>query len=166
LADYPSSEAAGIANLILEMTQTDDFLINTSSGPGRPTFSDITILLRTSSKQAAFEKALRLKGIPYVLVQQKDLVREALVNDFYCLLNLVNHRTDKLCIQSVIDGPFGEEAATDSLLDSIENVIAKGGIAAAVRYLWFDMGYRAFIIANPANQVYTEHFLNLYSMAA
>ena len=166
LADYPSSEAAGIANLVMEMTQTDGFFLNKNNKVCRPDFSDIAILLRTSSKQAAFEKALRLKGIPYVLVQQKDLVREALVNDFYSLLNLVSHRTDKLCIQSVIDGPFGEEAATDSLLDSITNIIATGGIAAAVRYLWFDMGYRAFIIANPANQVYTEHFLNLYSMAA
>ena len=166
LADYPSSEAASLADLILEMTQTDDYLLSKNNKVCRPDFSDIAILLRTSSKQAAFEKALRLRGIPYVLVQQKDLVREALVNDFYSLLNLVNHRTDKLCIQSVIEGPFGDEAATDSLLDSINNIIATGGIAAAVRYLWFDMGYRAFIIANPANQVYTEHFLNLYSMAA
>jgi len=166
LADYAASEASGIANLILEMTGTDGFLINTKKGVSRPDFSDIAILLRTSSKQAAFEKALRLKGIPYVLSQQKDLVREAVVNDFYCLLNLVIHRTDKLCIQSVIDGPFGEEAVTDQELDSIADVIAKGGIGAAVRYLWYDMGYRAFIIANPANQVYTEHFLNLYSMVS
>ena len=167
LADYSASEAAGIADLILEMTGTDSFLINTKDrGAVRPDFSDISILLRKSTNQAAFEKALRLKGIPYVLAQQKDLVREALVNDFYCLLNLVIHRNDKLCIRSVADGPFGEEAVTEQVLDSIGNVIAQGGIAAAVRYLWYDMGYRAFIIANPANQVYTEHFLNLYSIAA
>jgi len=167
LADYAASEAYGIANLILEMTQTEGFLIKTKDGVvKKPDYSDIAILLRTSSKQAAFEKALRLKEIPYVLSQQKDLVREAVVNDFYCLLNLVIHRTDKLCMQSVIEGPFGDEAATEQVLDSIADVIANSGIAGAVRYLWYDMGYRVFIIANPANQVYTEHFLNLYSMAS
>ena len=167
LADNAASEAAGIADLILEMTRTDGFPIKDEKGSDvRPSFSDIAILLRTGSKQAAFEKALRLKGIPYVLSQQKDLVREAIVNDFYCLLNLVIHRSDKLCIQSVVEGPFGEQALSGQSLDLLESTLASGGIAAAVKYLWYDMGYRAFIIANPANQVYTEHFLNLYSIAS
>lgn len=166
LAGYEASEAASLADLILEMTGTDGFLIDRKKGPERPTFSDIAILLRTASDQADYEKALRLRNIPYVLSQQKDLVREALVNDFYSLLNLAVYRNDGLCRESVANGPFGPSAAEPEVLDRIGEKTASAGIAGALEYLWHDLGYRAFIISNPANQVYTEHYLNLYSIAA
>ena len=166
LAGYEASEAASLACLILEMTGTDDFLIDRKNGPERPSFSDIAILLRTASDQADYEKALRLRNIPYVLSQQKDLVREALVNDFYSLLNLAVYRNDSLCRESVANGPFGPSAAEADVLDRIGEKTASSGIAGALEYLWYDLGYRAFIISNPANQVYTEHYLNLYSIAA
>lgn len=167
LASYQASEAASLANLILEMTSTDGFLIaGKDEVIKRPSFSDIAILLRKGSNQADYEKALRLKNIPYVLTQQRDLVREALVNDFYSLLNLSVYRNDDLCRETVISGPFGQSATEPEVLDQIVEKTSLKGIAGAVEYLWDNLGYRAFIIANPANQVYTEHYLNLYAMAA
>lgn len=171
LADKTQSEAYSIAKLINEMVNTDKWLINTKEGnPRRPDYKDIAILLRTSGHQGAFEKALRLNGIPYTLTETKSVMTEALVNDFYSILTLAIYPHDPVSKAAVLKSPLfnvkdselPEKMAFE--LDEISE-IPLNSITGALQYIWYDMGYRLFIISNPSNQVYSEHYDWLYALA-
>ena len=162
MATYGASEAASLASLILEMTGTDNWLL---PGGKRPAFSDIAVLQRTLTHQGEYEKALRLNGIPYSLSQTRDLMQEALVSDFYSLLNLLVYPDDAICRKAVMNSPISR-ALNEENIEKLQNTVVRSGFRAALDYIWFDLGYRAFIITNPANQVYSEHYIWLYALAA
>ena len=162
MASYGESEAASLASLILEMTGTDNWLL---PGGKRPDFSDIAVLQRTYNHQGDYEKAFRLNGIPYSLSQTKDLMQEALVSDFYSLLNLLVYPDDAICRKAVLNGPL-RLALNEENIEKLQNTVVQHGFRAALDFIWFDLGYRTFIITNPANQVYSEHYIWLYALAA
>lgn len=161
-AGRTESEAFSIANLIDQMVHTDSWLIPNKDGSvRRPRYSDIAILLRTGGSQSDFEKALRLKGIPYILTEAKALMREALVNDFYSILSFAVYPHDSISRTACTNGPLGS-----SIDETSTAQIPLGSITGALRFIWYNLGYRLFIISNPANQVFEEHFNWLYGLAA
>lgn len=162
MASYGASEAESIASLILEMTGTDNWLL---PGGKRPSFSDIAVLQRTYTHQGDYEKAFRLNGIPYSLSQTKDLMQEALVSDFYSLLNLLVYPDDRICRKAVLNSPLRLALEEDNI-EKLQNAVVQHGFRAALDFIWFDLGYRTFIITNPANQVYSEHYVWLYALAS
>ena len=150
------SEAMSIADMINRMCTGDDFLIK---GNVRPVYSDIAILLRQAGNQGEYEKALRLKGIPYIIDRPRSLTCEALVNDFYNALQLCIYPYDMVSKTAYDHSPL---APYD--LEGLEKTIAEGSVAGSLSYIWYDMNYRNFIISDPVNQVYAEHYLWLYSL--
>lgn len=156
MANYSESEAYSIANLIQRMVLTDEFLIEDNR---RPTYSDIAILFRSATKQDYFEKALRLQGIPYSLKETRSLMQEALVSDFYNALQLCIFPDDEISQKAFELSPLIKD------LSSLRNVVKTSSIAQSISYIWYEMGYRLFIISNPANQAYTEHYNWLFSLA-
>lgn len=162
MASYGASEAASLASLILEMTGTDNWLL---PGGKRPEFSDIAVLQRTFTRQGDYEKAFRLNGIPYSLTQTKDLMQEAIASDFYSLLNLLVYPDDAVCRKAVLNSPL-RRALEGENIEKLQSVVVQRGFRAALDYIWFDLGYRSFIITNPANQVYSEHYVWLYALAS
>ncbi len=100
------SEAYYIAQKIEQMVGSDDYLIRKGDSLSRPSYDDIAILLRTTSPQMHYEKALRQKGIPYQLSSVKSLFLEAVMNDIYLLLQLLIYSDDFLSYAALLRSPF------------------------------------------------------------
>lgn len=72
-----------------------------------PRYSDISILLRTGSNQSAFEKALRKFNIPFTVTDNKSLTMDAVMNDFYSVLQYsIYGDDDPLSYAAVLRSPF------------------------------------------------------------
>jgi ATP-dependent exoDNAse (exonuclease V) beta subunit len=99
-------EAAFIAKKIKEMVEGDSYLIEKGGEIVSPSYSDIAILLRTTSPQMYYEKALRRGGIPYQLSSVKSLFLEAVMNDIYLLLQLIVYSDDLLSYGALLRSPF------------------------------------------------------------
>lgn len=174
------SEAYSIANLIDRMLNTDDFLIEKENKAVRPQESDIAILLQKSSRQCDYEKALRLKGIKYSITEARSLLTEALFNDFYNIFQLCLYPYDKLTLIAFLKSPFcrlsDEQIFSldmnqlpeniQSIIDSVKTKLSEGSLTAALDYVYYDLGYRNFLISNPGNSVYCEHYDYLYALFA
>lgn len=156
MASPVQSEASSVADLIYEMTHTDNFPVKGR----RPYYSDIAILFRQSTHQASYEKALMLRDIPYTLKTTRALTQEALVNDFYNALQLCIYPDDKLTRVAFENSPLFQD------LDMLKSTLRTGSIAKSISYIWNEMGYRNFIITNPANAVFAEHYTWLLSLAS
>lgn len=72
-----------------------------------PEFKDFAILLRSTSNQIVYEKALRATGIPYQVQSARALFLEAPVNDIYQLLQLVVYPQDRHAYAGYLRSPFG-----------------------------------------------------------
>ncbi|NCB02073.1 MAG: hypothetical protein EOM67_07880 [Spirochaetia bacterium] len=99
-------EALYIANKIRAMVETDEYLIEEDGEVKRPSYKDIAILLRTTSSQMYYEKALRSAHIPYVLSSVKSLFLEAPLNDIYNMLNLIVYSEDFVSYASLLRSGF------------------------------------------------------------
>ena len=72
-----------------------------------PQYSDIAILLRNGSNQSSFEKALRKFDIPFTVTDNKSLTMDAVMNDFYSVLQYsVYGDDDSLSYAAVLRSPF------------------------------------------------------------
>ncbi len=72
-----------------------------------PGYDDIAILLRAGSNQSAFEKALRHFDIPFNVTDNKSLTMEAVMNDFYSILQYsVYGGDDRISYAAVLRSPF------------------------------------------------------------
>lgn len=72
-----------------------------------PELEDIAILLKKSTNQSSFEKALRLFNIPFNVTDNKSLTMDAVLNDFYSVLQLsVYGLDDTLSFASFLRSPF------------------------------------------------------------
>jgi ATP-dependent exoDNAse (exonuclease V) beta subunit len=100
-----SSEAVAVANEIAKALYTDAYLLKDGK---RPTVNDIAILMEKKSGQMYYEKALRSKDIPYVILDNKSLTQEALTNDIYCILQLLIFPKDKISLAATLRGPFAK----------------------------------------------------------
>ena len=50
-------------------------------------------------------------------------------------------------------------------LENLKDVIATGSICKVVDYLWYDMGYRDYMLSKQLNRSYLDDFGNLYTIA-
>ncbi len=160
-ADNIESEAFSLAEFISEkILKTDEFLIPSKDGMlVRPTYSDICILLTKTTNQGKIEKALKLQGIPYHSDELKSVYKEALVSDFYSIISSTIY-PDKLTEMAVKNSPLGSFYNSEIL----KNYCMEKTITEVLSYIYLDMGYRNFIISNPDNQVYEEHFKWLFAL--
>lgn len=72
-----------------------------------PKAEDIAILLRKTSNQSSFERALRLFDIPFNVSDNKSLTMDSLFNDFYSILQYsVYSLDDPLALLSTLRSPF------------------------------------------------------------
>ncbi len=80
---------------------------NPSSSLREPTYDDIAILLKKTSNQSNFEKALRLFNIPFTVSDNKSLTQDAVMCDFYSILQYsVYGDDDPLSFASLLRSPF------------------------------------------------------------
>ncbi len=80
---------------------------NPSSSLREPTYDDIAILLKKTSNQSDFEKALRLFNIPFTVSDNKSLTQDAVMCDFYSILQYsVYGDDDPLSFASLLRSPF------------------------------------------------------------
>lgn len=166
LCSPSQAEAYHIAKLIKEMVETDCCLVcKKDDEPHRPKYNEIAILLRSLSHQGDFEKALRLEGIPYSVAQPRATFQEAVINDFYSLLNLAIYPYDNVSKIAVENSPFGGKESAEELAQKVREVLAKGSIANTLDYIYYNLSYREYLVSNPANQVYSEHYDWLFSLA-
>lgn len=101
------AEAYAIASMIERMVSTDTYLIpGEDQTPRRPTYRDIAILYRTASNQLHYEKALRVKEIPYTLSAVQSLFLEAPTNDLYQMLQLALYPSDRKAYIAALRSPF------------------------------------------------------------
>lgn len=160
------AEAYSVANLIKRMVSTDDFIIcRDKEQPRRPRYNEIAILFKSLTHQGEFEKALRLSGIPYSVAQARATFQEAVINDFYSLLNLAIYPYDKVSEIAVENSPFGGKESALELAQIIRKKASEGSIAQVLDFMYYKLAYRQYLIANPANQVYEEHYSWLFSLA-
>ena len=99
-------EALYIASAIKEMVEGDEYLIEVDGVVKRPSYKDIAILIRTTSPQMYYEKALRSANIPYILSSVKSLFLEAPLNDLYLILQLSVYKEDELSYASLLRSGF------------------------------------------------------------
>ena len=146
--------------------------------PPRP--NEIGLLLKVGSHQAVFEKALTAKSIPYTVSEARSLGSDSIANDFYSALQACVYSYDLISFASFLKSPFcsftdkeiQEALSTEKMLDKpkeklkkLEAVITSGSICKALDYMWYDMGYRAYMLSRALNRPYLDHFDYLYALA-
>ena len=157
-----------------------------------PKYDDIAILLKKSTHQSAFEKALRLFNIPFNVTENKSLTMDAVLNDFYSVLQYsVYGDDDSLSLACVLRSPFvnmqdedigkvirkeneetlsldGRERLTlfEDLINALREREKRESLTSVVHFLWFDCGYRYYIETERKNESYSEHFDYIFSIAS
>ncbi len=180
------SEAKVVASFIKEMcSENSAFLVpddNDKDDAGNPVlrvpkYNEIGILLKVGSHQALFEQALTEQRIPYTVTEARSLMKGNLVNDFYNALQYCVFPYDKISFAAYLKSPFcsfkdneieqvlKQPQYVDNRLEGLKQVIATGIICKMLDYLWFDMGYRDYMLSKELNRPYLEDFDNLYSIA-
>ena len=72
-----------------------------------PEYDDIAILLKKSTHQSSFEKGLRYYNIPFNVTDNKSLTMDAVMNDFYSILQYsVYGDDDQISFAAVLRSPF------------------------------------------------------------
>lgn len=101
-------------------------------GERKPEYSDIAILLRKGSNQSNFEKALRHFGIPFNVSDNKSLTMDAVVNDFYSVLQLITYGyEDLLTLSSFLSSPFAS-LSQEGIKIVLENVRENKDISSSL----------------------------------
>lgn len=92
-------------------------------GEREPRYSDIAILLRKGSNQSDYEKALRHFNIPFNVSDNKSLTMDAVINDFYSVLQLTAYGTeDLLSFAQYLSSPFAflSEEGVKTVLENLK----------------------------------------------
>ncbi|MGN1163944.1 MAG: 3'-5' exonuclease, partial [Candidatus Ornithospirochaeta sp.] len=127
LSDQHLSEAMAVASFIKNeiLGKPEEWPVSDKKGGERaPEPGDIAILLRKGSNQGDFEKALRYYSIPFNVPDNKSLTMDAVLNDFYNVLQtLVYGLDDKLSFASFLRSPFVSlsESGIKRVLENIED---------------------------------------------
>lgn len=132
-ASNSESEAYEVARIIKEEilgSEKEKFMVydKDSNSLRSPGYDDIAILLKKTSHQSDFEKALRLFGIPFNVTDNKSLTTDAIVNDFYCVLQYsIYGKDDLLSFASVLRSPFinMEDSDIEKLLKNIRKDVSR-----------------------------------------
>ena len=109
--DAHLTEAYAVAEFIKNeiMAKGEEWPISKgrNGGERKPEYSDIAILLRKTSNQSDFEKALRHFDIPFNVSDNKSLTMDAVLNDFYCVMQIIVYgEEDMLSLASFLSSPF------------------------------------------------------------
>ena len=157
--------------------------------PPRP--NEIGLLLKVGSHQAVFEKALTAKEIPYTVSEARSLVSDSVANDFYSALQACTYTYDRISYVAYLKSPFcslsdselqvvlDEKRSSEDLpqmlssrikrandnLASLFKVASAGSICRTLDYMWYDMGYRGYMLSRTLNRPYADHFDYLYALA-
>ena len=100
------SEALYVSDLIERMVGSDDYLILRGDKLVRPTYSDIAVLIQTTKSQMPFERAFRIKGIPYVVAESASTTLDGVASDFYSFLQLLIYPDDIFSYIALLRSPF------------------------------------------------------------
>ncbi len=126
-AEPDEAEALYVADLVKEIVSGHDYLVSGKDGkPRRPSYSDIAILVQTTKAQMPFERAFRVHGIPYTVVESASTTLDGVASDFYSFLQLLLYPNDKLAFLTLLRSPFAR-ISDDGLLafaDSSEPFMA------------------------------------------
>lgn len=157
--------------------------------PPRP--NEIGLLLKVGSHQAVFEKALTAKEIPYTVSEARSLVSDSVANDFYSALQTCVYTYDRISYAAYLKSPFcsftdselqivlDEKRSPEEILPELslrlervnENlsllfkIASCGSICRTLDYMWYDMGYRDYMLSRTLNRPYADHFDYLYALA-
>ena len=106
-AEAADAEALYVASLIDRMVSGDDYLIADRDGSvRRPRFSDIAILLQTTKSQMPFERAFRIRGIPYTVAESASTTLDGVASDIYSFLQLLMYPNDRFAYLALLRSPF------------------------------------------------------------
>ena len=196
LASKADSEAAFIAERILCMIGSDEYLIPGKSGPRRPSFSDIAILLRASALQMPIEKAFRLRGIPYTVAESTSALIDGVGSDIFAFLTLLVYPEDKAQYIALLRSPFAclsdkfimtladwngrafsenppederDRKAWDNLrmlYFSLREMAGRRKITEILDRMFYESGYHVYLQSSDYLSVYKEHFDYIWSAAA
>ncbi|MAG13815.1 MAG: hypothetical protein CMN78_04385 [Spirochaetales bacterium] len=100
------AEAIAVARYIERSVKNNALQIAGSEGLRPAEYHDFAILMRSTSNQNRFERALRLLNIPYTVQNIRSLFMEAPANDLYCILQLAVYPRDKTSYATVLRSPF------------------------------------------------------------
>lgn len=114
-------EAFGIGNMIASILgleekkqpeiinktfKPEDFIVSTNGENRIPRPQDIAVLYKNSTHQGELEKALKYYGIPYSILDDKNMMMESIVNDIYSFLQLLVYPKDRLAYAAVLRSPI------------------------------------------------------------
>ena len=125
LTDQHLSEAMAVASFIKNeiLANPEAWPVSDKKGGERaPRPGDIAILLRKGSNQSDFERALRHYRIPFNVPANKSLTMDAVLNDFYNVLQCVVYgKDDLLSFASFLRSPFASisESGIKLILDNL-----------------------------------------------
>ena len=135
-SDAHLTEAYAVAEFIKKeiMEKGEEWPISKgrNGGERKPEYSDIAILLRKGSNQSDFEKALRHFNIPFNVSDNKSLTMDAVLNDFYNVLQLISYGyEDTLSLASFLSSPFAS-LSEEGVKSVIENVREEREISSSL----------------------------------
>lgn len=171
------SEAYNIAKTIKEIltTRKNEYQIQDKDKIRDPRENDIAILLKVGTNQIEYERALRAYGINYEASETKSLTVDAVLNDFYNVLqlavwgpddgiSLLGYLKSPLCNCSDDSIVANEELDTETICD-VRRSLSNSTIAETVSLIWNKLGYRFRVLKNEKNQQYEEHYEYLFALA-
>ncbi|MBN2739105.1 MAG: UvrD-helicase domain-containing protein [Spirochaetales bacterium] len=196
-SDYKNTEieAYNLARYIAEIIAEKKLMVRQEGGVRPAEFSDIALLLRSTSNQNIYERMFRLFQIPYFTDNIRSLFLEAPLYDFYNIIKLAADPGDMLAYASYLHSPFvnlkdeslikmmqrseqlfyvpenlspGEVKKIQlgrQLHESIRSMIDVCPLSDLVNHLWYNGGYRYFILSQPENHHYLEFFDYILAMA-
>ena len=129
----PESEAYECARIIKEeilTSQKEKYMVwdNKQKSLRYPKYDDIAILLKKTTNQSQFEKALRHFNIPFNVTDNKSLTTECVCNDFYSIMQYsIYGDDDPLSLLSVLRSPFVNmsDEAIERIAFNLKNNIKK-----------------------------------------
>lgn len=140
------SEAYYIARRLKEEVEQNRTRIEGEDGTLRPMrYEDTALLLRTTSNQLVFERALRRAGIPYTPESPRSLFLESPVNDMYLFLRVTAYPHDRGAYAALLRSPFcrlddrsvifllSQETAAFTVSDEGEQILKQYGDLDAFR---------------------------------
>ena len=105
-AEPALSEALYVSDLIQKIVSSDDYLIIRKDELVRPSYSDIAVLIQTTKSQMPFERAFRMKGIPYTVTESASTTLDGVASDLYSFLQLLIYPDDRFAYITLLRSPF------------------------------------------------------------
>ena len=106
VVDSSDAEAIAIARYIDSIVKDKALQVADESGVRPADYQDFAILMRSTSNQSRFERALRLYDVPYLVQNTRTLFLEAPANDIYSVLQLAVYPDDRKAYAAVLRSPF------------------------------------------------------------